>query len=805
MAKRRNIFKGISQEVSRRAQGEVTGARELAKSRFRTRLVSIIPIQFQWIVPYLETFRFGTLEEDEETGVAEAEIAVAEPPKVAPIGVDFSRLYPLYRCPFGNPLVCEKLQQTDQIQTREKYCLECGFPATLPDQSEIRGSRGRYRVERLLTFRGMGRLYRGMQVTDSQPVVIKEYLLPRRYFNQAELRQRQQTFELVAGVSLADGRSQDFRLSQPWDAIADFNEERCYLVSKGNLELYPTLGDYLANIGAMTPIQVYHILNQVLQTLEFLHTQKLRLPSGLVQAGLAHGNLNLNSLLIAKNPLSSNHNGRNGTALKEADFLIYVSDLSLWEHLFNPPTSEPLRPTQAQDLKDLGLVAFYLLKGRMTSPVTGQLLNPKDDLQWGEINLGFKGFIQRLLGISLPFESAAIARQELLKLPQNLTHNSLIIIPETEPEEVTKTPRLLLLLLALLGLLILAGLIWKFLPRNRGTLQNPLICCINQVPALPSGSFNYTAEKDGTGRYLMLQENLISKNQTLEIEIENRQPKMRLHYKPSETGESALEKVKTGQVDFAITSLIQNLDPRLSYQEIAYDGLVVFVNFSYAQRQNSLPDALKGQISFADLRNLYTGKITNWKQLGGPDLPIQLYLPADDEAIAIFEQKVLQDPNSIQAFRDLRKTDSAGTLITSSTLPQFPTFELLRRVIQDFEDNEIGAIGFDTLSKVFGQCSVYPLAIKNENNPPIQALNQDNHQPITPQTDLCNDKGSYQANFEVFKQNTYPLAYPVTVVYPRDNSRPPAGRKFAELLRTEEGQQLLNKTGVVPLYRLQKP
>jgi hypothetical protein len=55
-------------------------------------------------------------------------------------------------------------------------------------------------------------LYAGEQVSDRQPVVIKEYLLPNRCFNSEETQHRQEMFLRVAGVSPADGKVQDFRL-----------------------------------------------------------------------------------------------------------------------------------------------------------------------------------------------------------------------------------------------------------------------------------------------------------------------------------------------------------------------------------------------------------------------------------------------------------------------------------------------------------------------------------------------------------------------------------------------------------------
>ncbi|MHC5830897.1 MAG: substrate-binding domain-containing protein, partial [Nostoc sp.] len=108
----------------------------------------------------------------------------------------------------------------------------------------------------------------GIQISDNQPVVIKEYLLPNRCFNAEETRQCKQTFQQVAGVSLADGRNQNFRLIEPWEAIADERGERCYIITKG-VEASQTLSQYLLAKGAMDASQVRQVLNQTLQTLQF--------------------------------------------------------------------------------------------------------------------------------------------------------------------------------------------------------------------------------------------------------------------------------------------------------------------------------------------------------------------------------------------------------------------------------------------------------------------------------------------------------------------------------------------------------
>lgn len=49
---------------------------------------------------------------------------------------------------------------------------------------------------------------------------------------------------------------------------------------------------------------------------------------------------------------------------------------------------------------------------------------------------------------------------------------------------------------------------------------------------------------------------------------------------------------------------------------VAWDALVVIVH----------PDNPVSDISLENLRNVYLGKITNWKELGGPDKPLKLFV-----------------------------------------------------------------------------------------------------------------------------------------------------------------------------------
>lgn len=688
--------------------------------------------------------------------------------------------YKEYFCSRNAPLSCDLAQQTVQEFPGAKYCLECGFLATLSQKAEIRGNRGTYQLNNLLGSRGLGRLYSGIQLSDGQPVVIKEYLLPNRSFNPEETRQRQDTFIQVAGVSLADGKTQDFRLVSPWEVIAEQQGERCYTVTKGNLEAAQTLSQYLIEKGAMKPDQVREVLYQALQTLQFLHTQKLRLPSGQVQQGIAHGNLSLDSLLIIQN---------------QQYFTIYLCDLALWERLFEPPSfAQSAAPKPQQDLEELGKVAFYLWVGRRATDYNShQPLDPRDGQHWPDSAPNLKQFLYRLIGLETPFESAEAARQALLQLSLEDQANNRAVVATPEQQEKGLRKPLILLLLGILALLLLGGGIWYFLKRGSGSEAdnfskfNQLVPSFSDVNGIPSGDFTYTGEKVGTWSSVL---NLrLAGDRKLETILTNPKPNggAQFIYNPVSsanilTASAPLQELQTGKALFAMTSLADNLTDDVYKRRVAYDGLLVFVPFS--KKDDNLPRALQGQISFEQLRQIYTGQMTNWQQLGGPNLPIKPFAPNEPEAERLFEKLVLKD--------DQEQIARYEAIVTRQ-----PTEKTQQQIITEFDEGRAGIISYGILSRTWDQCAGYPLALVDGDKPASQALFRLSGQPINPSDNLC-DKNN-RLDVRTFRTKSYPLGYPLFVVYPKDNRLPPAGQKFAELLTTRQGQCLLDKAGLVPL------
>ncbi|MBC7882796.1 MAG: hypothetical protein H7Y37_16010 [Anaerolineae bacterium] len=757
----------------------------------------------------------------------------------APSLSPFETLYKEYRCTRNTPLSCDQIQETLEKLPGAKFCMECGFPTTLSEKIELKGTKGTYRIVRYLGARGMGRLYAGVQASDNQPVVIKEYLLPSRHFNKEETKQRKDAFVRVSGLTPADGKSPDFRLVSPWEAIADQQRERCYLITRGNLEVSKNLATYLSERGAMTSAQVRAVLDQVLQSLIFLHNQKFRLPSGQIQPGIAHGNVNLESLLIVEGG---------------DQFYIYVCDLALWERLFDPPPAQSTQPMPPQDLPALAMVGYTLLAGTSIHPTTGTPLDPRDPQHWPPtVDPRLRELLLRMLGLGnqgdLPaFETAEAARRAVLSLP---TEEQAVNDPGFAPAEEAEKPKFPLKALALIAILLalLVGLAIYYLvivPGQQNLRQDGQqdsgpdlrLPTFVDVTNFPEGTFKSAIESEGTASTVlrfgrpkglntpkMLQE-LTALFPKVKLDLltqsngepfsacKPQKPPLSLEalrtcfQKPNSADLFAsgwiskpVESVRAKTVDFAVTSRLDGTAD-LNNEVFASDALFIYVTYTKESQKNglssNLPKALNGQISLADARGLYTGQIKNWKAIGGPDLNVKLYAPWEPETLRMFEKLVLNDDPSL--------VDAFHSLINNKQIQLLPTRETIIQLgIDSSTLAEAGGVGFGISAKLFNQCTIYKLAVSDKDKPPVQAwvsLNsKDKGTPISPdeKVDLCN--GNYGLDSLKLYRKQYPLSFPLAVVYPKGDSVSTVGSKFAELLRTREGQEDLSKLGIAPLPR----
>ncbi len=197
---------------------------------------------------------------------------------------------------------------------------------------------------------------------------------------------------------------------------------------------------------------------------------------------------------------------------------------------------------------------------------------------------------------------------------------------------------------------------------------------------------------------------------------------------------------------------------------VAIDGLAIAVN----------PRLEIAGLTVQQVVDIYTGKVSNWQQVGGPNLTITPFSrrPEDGGTVEYFIQDVLgKQPfgSNVVMVRD--------------------TTDGLRRVAAT-----LGGIYYASAPEVVGQCSIHPLPLGRQANqyvPPYQ-------EPYVP-PERCPQERN-QLNHRAFQEGTYPITRRLFVIAKEDNSLDAkAGRAYAELLLTDQGQAAIEKAGFVRL------
>ncbi len=281
-----------------------------------------------------------------------------------------------------------------------------------------------------------------------------------------------------------------------------------------------------------------------------------------------------------------------------------------------------------------------------------------------------------------------------------------------------------------------------------------LVAQIKDVSNVPRGIFSFTG--DGYFAALFaegLTEAIISPFPNFEYKyiIPNNQD-------PSYS--VAIEMLSRGDIDFVFNgrpltsteyakATLQNI--RLQETEIAIDGIVFYVN----------PELSVSRITIFQLMEIFSGRIRNWKQLGGEDLPI---------TPVILSQKNLESLG-------MTVSDNANiTYVSNHTLA-------MRRVI-----HTPGAIGYASASLVQNQKLLKFLTLGKNSYANPQVINY-----IPPF--LTDGK----PNKPAFSQGTYPL---VRRLYLVNSNRPvseAAGRTMSNFLLSYQGQEIVDKAGFIPL------
>jgi serine/threonine protein kinase len=228
-----------------------------------------------------------------------------------------------------------------------------------------------------------------------------------------------------------------------------------------------------------------------------------------------------------------------------------------------------------------------------------------------------------------------------------------------------------------------------------------------------------------------------------------------------------------GDLDFAQSSV--SLDKskyanlveanHLKEEAVAYDALSIVVN-----PQLKIPG-----LTVSQLRDIYTGKITNWSQVGGANLPI----------VAL--SRVESSGGTVSSFKDLvlKKGDELKFKMVANTT------EGLQQVIKN-----PGGIYYGAAKEVIvDSCSTKPLAIGKTANSFVKPYQEPLHS-----VNDCKKGARNKINAGVIRNQDYPLTRKIYVIIKADGTdRQKAGYAYAKLLKTKQGQDLLEKAGFVSI------
>jgi phosphate transport system substrate-binding protein len=175
---------------------------------------------------------------------------------------------------------------------------------------------------------------------------------------------------------------------------------------------------------------------------------------------------------------------------------------------------------------------------------------------------------------------------------------------------------------------------------------------------------------------------------------------------------------------------------------IAYDGITVVVN----------PANSVSSLTFNQLRGIYNGTISNWKDVGGIDAPIA----------------VISRDSSSGTYKDFQKDVLKGDNYRPDALTQPATGGIVTEVGQN--PNAIGYIGF---------------AYIDSNSMKVLSLD--------------NGNGSVSPTTESILDGSYPLSRTLQVY---TNGEPSGSTKeFIDFVLSEKGQSIVSEVGYIPLKK----
>lgn len=195
---------------------------------------------------------------------------------------------------------------------------------------------------------------------------------------------------------------------------------------------------------------------------------------------------------------------------------------------------------------------------------------------------------------------------------------------------------------------------------------------------------------------------------------------------------------------------------KLKQIPVAITGIVFYVNPGLK---------IKG-LSYNQLQAIYTGRVNNWQELGGPNLAI----------VPVSQDQTVQGGNLSLLMEGL---DPEEQRLADSVLKVRDTTTAMRRVA-----STPGAIGYGVQATSASQRTIRLIGVARGNS-------RNFVEPVT---------SNGKINKEVIRDGSYPLIQRIYVIVRADGTLDEvAGISYANLLLSKEGQQLVDSVGYTPI------
>lgn len=325
-----------------------------------------------------------------------------------------------------------------------------------------------------------------------------------------------------------------------------------------------------------------------------------------------------------------------------------------------------------------------------------------------------------------------------------------------------------------LTLMVIGGLFWWLVrPRiwtssganssNQSAVTASVATSTFQTVAdVPSDSFKY----GGSTAWAPIR-------QLVDSQLQSARPELKLHYVHPTNGSpgssAGIRMLLDGQLDFAQSSRPLRSEEyatakqrgfTLAQRQVGIDGIAVIVH----------PSLKVPGLTIDQLQQIYLGQITNWKLLGGPNLPITPF------------SQPLEDADTVISSANRELTQQA---LSPNVQYVYSTTEAVRQI-----SKTPGGLYYASARAVVPQCAVKPLPLGRT---PTQLI-PPYREPLVPREQCPRQRN--QLNIEAIKNGSYPITTNLFVIIKQNKGREQqAGEAYTRLLLTDQGQKAIEQAG----------